>query len=75
MPFLYRKPCTSFESQFSSTISIEWGLVCGQEYKRSIAQSVYFAGQMSGTFYRACHNEWQWTTVLRRVKYSKRRNG
>eukprot|EP00092_Neocalanus_flemingeri_P018838 GFUD01020396.1.p1 GENE.GFUD01020396.1~~GFUD01020396.1.p1 ORF type:complete len:549 (+),score=92.66 GFUD01020396.1:57-1703(+) len=37
-------------SQFSSTITSEFGLVCGKEYLKSIAQTLYFVGMIFGVF-------------------------
>ncbi|XP_059099619.1 organic cation transporter protein-like isoform X1 [Tigriopus californicus] len=44
-------PCESFtfdQSKFTSTIASEWNLVCSESYKVSLAQTVYFLGQMIG---------------------------
>lgn len=44
-------PCKSFtfdRSKFTSTIASEWNLVCSESYKVSLAQTVYFLGQMIG---------------------------
>ncbi|MEE6525838.1 hypothetical protein FKM82_026104 [Ascaphus truei] len=35
-------------SEFSSTIIIEWDLVCGSRNKRQLAQSIYMAGVLVG---------------------------
>ena len=37
-------------SQFSSTITSEFGLVCGKEYLKSTAQTLYFTGMIFGVF-------------------------
>ena len=36
--------------QFESTIAVEWGLICDNAYKLSIAQTVFFVGMTSGVF-------------------------
>jgi OCT family organic cation transporter-like MFS transporter 4/5 len=36
----------------SSTVA-EWGLVCGQRYKVGLAQAIFFAGGMVGTYVSA----------------------
>ena len=48
-----RVECDEWEfdkSQFSSTITSEFGLVCGQEYLKSMAQTIYFVGMICGVF-------------------------
>lgn len=45
--------CVEWEfdtSQFSSTISSDFGLVCSKEYLKSIAQTLYFVGMIFGVF-------------------------
>ena len=37
-------------AQFSSTITSEFGLVCGREYLTSLAQTLYFVGMIFGVF-------------------------
>ena len=38
------------KSQFSSTITSEFGLVCGRKYLKSMAQTIYFVGMIFGVF-------------------------
>ena len=38
------------KSQFSATITSEFGLVCGEEYLKSMAQTIYFVGMICGVF-------------------------
>lgn len=33
---------------FDTTITSEWGLVCYDEYKKGLTQSLYFLGQVAG---------------------------
>ena len=45
--------CVKWEfdsSQFLSTITSDFGLVCSKEYLKSIAQTLYFAGMIFGVF-------------------------
>ena len=46
--------CQEYEfdnTEFTETIASEWGLVCQNKYGMSIAQSVYFLGQLFGKEY------------------------